>query len=60
MIYVQNAKQSLKKKKKLEEKITIGKVTLPMTYGDILALKILGIIAVILIVILGIGYWQGW
>ena len=52
--------RGLKKKKKLEEKITIGKVTLPMTYGDILALKILGIIAVILIVILGIGYLQGW
>ena len=56
---IRDFEKDLKKKKKLEEKITIGKVTLPMTYGDILALKILGIIAVILIVILGIGYWQG-
>ena len=52
--------KGLKKKKKLEEKIKIGKVTLPMTHGDVLALKILGVIAVILIVILGIGYLQGW
>lgn len=52
--------RGLKKKKKLEEKIKIGKATLPMTHGDVLALKILGIIAVILIVILGIGYLQGW
>ena len=50
----------LKKKKKLEEKVKAGKVTLPMTYGDVLALKILGILAIILIVILGIGYLQGW
>ena len=57
---IRDFEKDLKKKKKLEEKITIGKVTLPMTYGDILALKILGIIAVILIVILGIGYLQGW
>ena len=57
---IRDFEKDLKKKKKLEEKITIGKVTLPMTYGDILALKILGIIAVILIVILEIGYWQGW
>ena len=52
--------KGLKTKKQLEEKIKIGKVTLPMTHGDVLAFKILGIIAVILIVILGIGYWQGW
>lgn len=52
--------KDLKKKKKLEEKVKIGKVTLPMTHGDVLAFKILGIIAVILIVILGIGYLQGW
>ena len=52
--------KGLKKKKKLEEKIKIGKVTLPMTHGDVLALKILGVIAVILIVLLGIGYLQGW
>ena len=43
--------KSLKKKKKLEEKVKAGKVTLPMTYGDVLALKILGILAIILIVI---------
>ena len=52
--------KSLKKKKKLEEKVKAGKVTLPMTNGDVLALKILGILAIILIVILGIGYLQGW
>lgn len=52
--------KGLKKKRKLEEKIKIGKVTLPMTHGDVLAFKILGIIVVILIVILGIGYLQGW
>ncbi|MDD6656232.1 MAG: hypothetical protein PUE95_02845 [Lachnospiraceae bacterium] len=52
--------KGLKKKKKLEEKIKIGKVTLPMTHGDASALKILGIITVILIVTLGIGYLQGW
>ena len=55
-----NFEKGLKKKKKLEERIKIGKVTLPMTHGDVLAFKILGIIAVILIVILGIGYLQGW
>lgn len=52
--------KGLKKKKKLEEKLKIGKVTLPMTHGDVLALKILGIIAVILIVILEVGHLQGW
>ena len=57
---IRNFEKGLKKKKKLEEKIKIGKVTLPMTHGDVLAFKILGIIAVILIVILGIGYLQGW
>lgn len=52
--------KSLKKKEKLVEKFKVGKVTLPMTHGDVLALKILGIIAIIFIVILGIGYLQGW
>lgn len=52
--------KGLKKKEKLEEKVKVGKVTLPMTHGDVLAFKVLGIIAIILIVILGIGYWQGW
>ena len=52
--------KSLKKKEKLVEKVKVGKVTLPMTHGDVLALKILGIIAIIFIVILGIGYLQGW
>lgn len=55
-----NFVKGLKKKQKLEEKVRIGKVTLPMTHGDILAFKILGILAVILIVIIGIGYLQGW
>lgn len=53
-------KKGINKKKKYEEKVKIGKVTLPMTHGDVLALKILGILAIILIVILGIGYLQGW
>lgn len=48
-----NFEKGLKKKKKLEEKIKIGKATLPMTHGDVLVFKILGIIAVILILILG-------
>lgn len=55
-----NYEKGLKKKKKLEEKVIVGKVTLPMTYGDILALKILGIIAIIFVAILGIGYLHGW
>ena len=55
-----NFEKGLKKKKKLEERIKIGKVTLPMTHGDVLALKILGVIPVILTVILGSGYLQGW
>lgn len=53
-----NFEKTLKKKKKLEEKVKVGKVTLPMTYGDVLAFKILGIIAIIIIVILGIGCLQ--
>ena len=52
--------KSLKKKEKLVEKVKVGNVTLPMTHGDVLALKILGIIAIIFIVILGIGSLQGW
>lgn len=52
-------KKGLKKKQKLSEKVKIGQNALPITYGDVLALKILGIIALILIVILGIGYLQG-
>lgn len=52
--------KSLKKMEKLEEKVKVGKVILPMTHGDVLAFKILGIISIILIVILGIGYLQGW
>lgn len=52
--------KGLKKKKKLEEKVKIGKVTLPLTNGDVLALKICGILIVIMIVVLGIGYLQGW
>lgn len=53
-------KKGLEKKAKLEEKAKIGKVTLPMTNGDVLALKILGILAVVILAILGIGYLQGW
>lgn len=55
-----NYEQGVKKKRTLEEKVKIGKVTLPMTHGDVLALTILGILAVILVVILGIGYLLGW
>lgn len=53
-------KKDLERRKKLKEKVTIGKKTLPMTHGDVLAFKILGVIAVILIVIMGIGTFQGW
>ena len=53
-------KKDLERRKKLEERVTIGKTTLPITHGDVLAFKILGVIAVILIVILGIGTFQGW
>lgn len=53
-------KKGLEKKKKLEEKVTIGKVTMPITNGDALALKICGLLILLLGVILGIGYWQGW
>lgn len=52
-------RKGLDQKKNLEEKVKIGKRVLPMTYGDVLALKILGIIAILLIVILGIGTLQG-
>ena len=50
----------LKEQEKLRKKVQIGKVTLPITYGDTLALKVLGVIAIIFIVILGIGCLQGW
>lgn len=53
-------RKSLKNQEKLKKKVQIGKRTLPITYGDIFALKVLVIIAVILIIILGIGYLQGW
>ena len=56
----QDFKKGLEKKKKLEEKAKIGKWTLPMTNGEVLALKILGFLAMILAVILGVGYLQGW
>jgi hypothetical protein len=52
--------RDLKKKKKLEEKVKFGKRTLPITYGDILAFKILAVMAAILIAILVIGAIQGW
>lgn len=52
--------KGLKKKKKLEEKVKIGKVTLPITNGDILAVKICVPLIMIIVVLLGIGYLQGW
>jgi hypothetical protein len=52
--------RDLKKKKKLEQRVKFGKRTLPITYGDILAFKILAVIAAILIAILVIGSIQGW
>lgn len=55
-----NFEKGLKQKQELEEKVKIGQVVLPLTHGDVLALKILGIIVAILVVILGIGYLQGW
>lgn len=53
-------RKSLKNQEELKKKVQIGKRTLPITYGDIFALEVLVIIAVILIIILGIGYLQGW
>lgn len=53
-------RKSLKNQEKLKKKVQIRKKILPITYGDVFALKVLAIIAVILIVILGIGYLQGW
>lgn len=38
--------KSLKEQEKLKKKVQIGKVTLPITYGDTLALKVLGVIAI--------------
>ncbi|MFR5601694.1 MAG: hypothetical protein ACLTKI_04770 [Lachnospiraceae bacterium] len=54
--------KGLEEKKKLEEKVTIGKgkVILPMTHGDVLAFKILGVIFAILILVMVIGTLQGW
>lgn len=52
--------KGLKKKKKLEEKVKIGKVTLPITNGDVLAVKICVPLIMIIVVLLGIGYLQGW
>lgn len=47
--------KSLKKEQQLQEKVKIGKHVWPMTYGDVLALKVSGVLAVILIVILVIA-----
>jgi hypothetical protein len=52
--------KDLIKKKKLEEKVKFGAVSLPMTYGDVLAFKILGVIAIMLIAALAVGTLQGW
>lgn len=57
---VKNFKKGLKERNNLEGKVKFKKITLPMTYGDVLALKIILVLAVIIIVILGIGYLQGW
>lgn len=53
-------RKSLKEREDLAKKVQIGKRTLPISRGDLLALKALGIIAVILLAVLGIGYLQGW
>lgn len=45
-------RKGLKKKEHYGEKVRIGKSTLPMTYGDLLALKILGVMAAILLLVL--------
>lgn len=52
--------KSLVEREKLKSKIKVGKITLPISHGDVLAFKFLGIIIVILIVVLGIGTLQGW
>jgi hypothetical protein len=52
--------KDLIKKKKLEEKVKFGAVSLSMTYGDVLAFKILGVIAIMLIAALAVGTLQGW
>lgn len=52
--------KGMEKRKKLEEKAKIGNITLPFSNGDILALKILGVIFAIIFIILGIGILQGW
>lgn len=38
--------KSLKEQEKLKKKVQIGKVTLPITYGDTLTFKVLGVIAI--------------
>jgi hypothetical protein len=50
----------LKQKEQLEQKVKVGRTTLPMTNGDVLALKFLGVIVIVLIVWLAVGSAQGW
>lgn len=45
-------KKSLEERKKLEKKVKLGKIVLPMTHGDLLALKISGIIIFVIVVVL--------
>lgn len=53
-------RKDLQRKKKLESKVVIGKHMLPITYGDVLAFKILGVVILLLVVVLWIGKLQGW
>ena len=50
-----NFEKGLKTKEKLESKVKVGNVTLPMTYGEVLVFTILGIIILIIIVLCIIG-----
>lgn len=46
--------KDLNKVKKFEEKVTVGKMTLPMTHGDVFAFKFLGISIAILIIVIAV------
>lgn len=51
-LVIKDFKKDLNRKEKLEEKAKIGKVTLPLTNGDVLALKICAVIFVIIFLII--------
>ena len=51
--------KSLEKMVELTDKVKVGKVTLPITHGDILAFKFLGIVLLILVVAMVIGTLRG-